>query len=87
MDAIGMPETVTAAVVDAAQAAGGSLADSFVSWIQHHEMAAGFAIGITVARIVLPHLQRLALTTENTIDDKAVGVLKWIVGAVGLRMK
>ena len=47
----------------------------------------GLGIGLTVARMFLPAVQRWAAGTENKIDDRIVAVLRWIVGAVDARMK
>ena len=46
----------------------------------------GLGIGLTVARMFLPAVQRWAAGTENKIDDRIVAVLRWIVGAVDARI-
>lgn len=85
-----MADSVTAIVAQAGEAAGNSLVDSGFAWIDRHPMAGGIivgiSVGIVVARMALPGLQRWAAGTSNKVDDRAVAVLRWLVGAVAGRI-
>lgn len=85
-----MSDSATAIMAEAGQAAGNSLLDHGFAWVERHPMAGGImlglGIGLTVARMFLPAVQRWAAGTENKIDDRIVAVLRWIVGAVDARI-
>ena len=85
-----LSEGVTTIVAKAGEAAGNSLLDEAFAWVEGNPSAAGImvgiGIGVVVARIALPVLQRLASKTTTKIDDRAVAVFRWLVGAVADRV-
>ena len=89
--AVTMSESVTAIVVKAGEDIASGLIDRGFAWVDGNPSAAGILLGIgvglVVARMGLPRLQRWAAGTETKIDDRIVAVLRWVVGAVAGRVE
>ena len=89
--AVTMSESVTAIVVKAGEDIAGGLIDRGFAWVDGNPSAAGILLGIgvglVVARMGLPRLQRWAAGTETKADDRIVAALRWVVGAIAGRVE
>ena len=79
-----LPLSVTEAAAKAATAAGDSLLDSAMPWLEQHWWLPTLLIGLRVGQ---PVLWKLSQKTKTKWDDNLVKALAWLIGAVERRKK
>lgn len=76
--------TLASAATDAGEAAGKAAVESLIDNL-HHIAAdhwASVLVGLAIFRAMQPLLWHLVQKTKTPVDDKILGALAWVVGAV-----